>query len=117
MEYGCLLSMRRRRVFGKGVTACCFFAGAHAALDLGLQILAEVFRNDAGRRQFPEVRNCELWKIRKNRGQRRRRVADKGEADVVSDGPLAMASNGGNHGSGELFAGERSQDLGLRHVW
>src|SRR5712691_2813427 len=94
----------------------CFFASAHAALHFGLQIFAKAFRNDARGGQFPQIGNRELGKVGKNRGERCRRVADQCEADVVGNGPLVVANDGRNHGSGKFFAGERSQDLRFRHV-
>ena len=48
-----LLAIRRGSVLGGSSASRGFFTGAHSALHLGLQILAQVFRNDAGRRQFP----------------------------------------------------------------
>jgi hypothetical protein len=48
-----LFAIRRGSVLGGSSASRGFFACAHPSLHLGLQILAQVFRNDAGRRQFP----------------------------------------------------------------
>src|SRR5260370_12803655 len=93
--------IRLGRVIKGSITTRCSFPGTHPALHFGLQVLATVFWNDARGRHFPQVGDGKLGKIRKNRGQRRRRLTHGREPHVVGTGPLAMANDGGNHRSRE----------------
>src|SRR6266851_375080 len=104
-----LSSSGRGRILGGG-------AGAEAALHFRLNVAAQVFRNDAGRGQFAEVENGELWQVGKNCRKRRGRLAKKSNSNVVGDGPLAMMNDGRNYSDGQFSSGESLQDLRLGEV-
>src|SRR5713101_9315090 len=113
---GYSLPLRRGGVVGGSIPSYRFFACANAALHFSLQILAKVFRNDPRRRQFAQIRHRELGKIRKNRGQGRRGMADQREPNVVSDGPFAVLHDRRYHRRGQLFPRQHSQNLRFGHV-
>src|SRR6266481_1359667 len=103
-------------VVSRSAPAGCLFAGANAALNFRLQILAQIFRNDAGRGQFAQIRHREFGQVGENRRKRRCTMTHKREANIVSDRPLAMLNDGRDNGIGKFLAGQRPQDLRFGHV-
>ena len=59
------------------------FGGAHAALDFGLEIAAEIFGDDAGSSEFTKIRNGEMRQEGEDGGKRRVGIANQGETYVV----------------------------------
>src|SRR5215467_3435385 len=99
-----LLVFGRRRALGG--SAC-----AEATLDFSLNVTAQSFGNDAGSSELAEVGNGELGQIGKNCCQRRGRLAQQRDANVIRNGPFAVTNDGGNNGRWELFARKSFQDL------
>ena len=64
----------------RGTLGC---ACAEAALDFGLDVAAQSFRNDSGSSEFAEVGNSKLWQVGENGGQRRGRLAEESDSNVV----------------------------------
>ena len=70
------------------------FGGAHAALDLGLKIAAQIFGEDAGIREYAKIRYGEVGQKGEHGGERRGGIAHEGEAHIVGLGPFAVAGDG-----------------------
>lgn len=70
------------------------FGGAHAALDFGLKIAAQIFGDDAGIREYAKIRDGEVGQEGQHRGERRGGIAHKGEAHIVGLGPFAVTGDG-----------------------
>src|SRR2546429_1738119 len=99
-----LLLFGGRRTFGGR-------AGTEAALNFGLDVAAQSFRNDARGSKFAKVGDGELWQVRKNGGQRCVGLAKQSDSNVVGDGPFAVLNDCWNYCGWQLFAGKSFQDL------
>src|SRR2546429_2875287 len=76
-----LLLFGGRRTFGGR-------AGTEAALNFGLDVAAQSFRNDPRGSKFAKVGDGELWQVRKKGGQRSGGVGRETGSDVLGGGPF-----------------------------
>jgi hypothetical protein len=90
------------------------FGGAHAALDLGLKIAAEIFGDDAGIREHAKIRYGEVGQESKHSRQWRIRIAHKREAHIVGQGPFAVTGDGLHDTKRSFLAGQGLEHLGFR---
>jgi hypothetical protein len=70
------------------------FRDAHAALDFGLKIAAQIFGDDAGIREYAKIRYGEVGQEGEHRCQWRERIANEREAHVVRQRPFAVTGDG-----------------------
>jgi len=100
--------------FGLGVLVGERSGGAHAALDFGLKITAQVFGDDAGRGEFAKIRYGKVGQKGEHGRQGRRGIAYKREAHIVSLRPFAMTGDGLHDAKGGFLARQGLEHLGFR---
>jgi hypothetical protein len=85
-------------------------------MNFRLEILAKIFRNDAGSSQFAQIHHGQLREITKHNGERRGGVADESEAHVVMLRPFAVIGDRENNDLGQFIVPEDFQNLGFREA-
>ncbi len=90
--------------------------GLRAAVEFGLEVIAEGVGDDAGGAQIAEVVLVYVRKEGEDGGEGCAWGSNEGEADAVDAGPAAVVGDGVRNGERNFFAGECFEDLGFGEV-
>src|SRR5579863_3814903 len=114
----CSLYWRKRhvkvllRALGFRLNRFSLFLGfEHAAGDFGLEVMTEIFRENAGGDQFAQIGNRQFRQKREDSGQGSGRLAKQRDAHVVVVAPLGVLGDGLHHSWREFTACKHAENL------